>query len=85
MNDVTDLQQWKAVKRRRYSCRNVVQNANYHVKSTTSTELQGEGGGGGRQMQNMTPYSREKQQLRIQSMATHKPSFIKSISKYTKA
>ena len=44
-----------------------------------------EKGGGGRQMQNMTPYSREKQQLRIQSMATHKPSFIKSISKYTKA
>ena len=43
------------------------------------------GGGGGKANANMTPYSREKQQLRIQSMATHKPSFIKSISKYTKA
>ena len=44
-----------------------------------------EKGGGGKANANMTPYSREKQQLRIQSMATHKPSFIKSISKYTKA
>ena len=42
---------------------------------------QGEGGGG--QMQKMAPYSREKQRLRIQSMATHNPSFSKSISKQT--
>ena len=56
------------------------------IMSKVLLQLQGEGGGGGeRQMQNMTPYSREKQRLRIQSMATHKPSFIKSISKYTKA
>ena len=54
------------------------------IMSKVLLQLQGEGGGG-QQMQNMTPYSREKQQLRIQSMATHKPSFIKSISKYTKA
>ena len=55
------------------------------IMSKVLLQLQGEGGGGERQMQNMTPYSREKQRLRIQSMATHKPSFIKSISKYTKA
>ena len=56
------------------------------IMSKVLLQLQGEGGGGGeKQMQNMTPYSREKQRLRIQSMATHKPSFIKSISKYTKA
>ena len=54
------------------------------IMSKVLLQLQGEGGGG-RQMQNMTPYSREKQQLRIQSVATHKPSFIKSINKYTKA
>ena len=55
------------------------------IMSKVLLQLHGEGGGGGEQMQNMTPYSRQKQQLRIQSMATHKPSFIKSISKYTRA
>ena len=60
------------------------------IMSKVLLQLQGEGGGGGgggggEQMQNMTPYSRQKQQLRIQSMATHKPLFIKSISKYTRA
>ena len=54
------------------------------IMSNVLLRLQGEGRGAG-QMQKMTPYSREKQKLRIQSMATHKPSFIKSISKYTKA
>ena len=45
---------------------------------------QGEGGGGGgKKKKKMAPYSREKQRLRIQSMATHNPSFSKSISKQT--
>ena len=55
------------------------------IMSKVLLQLQGEGGGGGKANAKMTPYSREKQQLRIQSMATHKPSFINSISKYTKA
>ena len=55
------------------------------IMSKVLLRLQGEGGGGAGQMQKMTPYSREKQKLRNQSLTTHKPSFIKSISKYTKA